>query len=267
MVHELAHGLVARAHRIGVKNTGLVFLGPIIGAFVEPDEKKLRKQNDIKQYSVLAAGSFSNILLALVALLFLSYAFFPLQQAMVEPTGFTFEEYYNESFPAAQINLPPQTLIQGLNGQPLSDFTQFNQKISCFSPGQNITLNTPQKNYSLTLASNPDDPEKPFLGIKNIKNQFAIKKKYTQGFWKITYYSVAWFTGFLRWLFILSLGIGLFNLLPLPIVDGGRMLQGYLSTAKGRKKGERYYRQITLFFLLILLLNLFYPLIKSWFGF
>ena len=73
------------------------------------------------------------------------------------------------------------------------------------------------------------------------------------------YYSLDWLTGFLRWLFLLSLGIGLFNLLPLPIVDGGRMAQVFLHKLKGAEKGEKYYHKISLFFLLVLLLNLFYP--------
>src|SRR3990167_449105 len=84
VVHEFSHGIVARAHNIPVKNTGIVFFGPILGAFVEPDEKKLVKEKDIHQYSVLAAGSFSNILLAVFAVLFLNFAFMPLQEMMVE---------------------------------------------------------------------------------------------------------------------------------------------------------------------------------------
>ena len=72
IVHEFAHGIVARAHNIKVKNTGIVLFGPIIGAFVEPDEQNLSKQSDIKQYSVLAAGAFSNVLLAIVPLILLA---------------------------------------------------------------------------------------------------------------------------------------------------------------------------------------------------
>ena len=111
VVHEFSHGIVARVHKVEVKNTGLVFLGPIIGAFVEPHEEKLRKQSDIAQYSVLAAGSFSNILLAIVALVLLNFVFTPLQQTMVEPTGFTFDAYYGEAYPFAQAGIAPGTLI------------------------------------------------------------------------------------------------------------------------------------------------------------
>lgn len=266
LIHEFAHGIVARVWGIPVKNTGLVFLGPIIGAFVEPEEKKLRKQSDIAQYSVLAAGSFANIILAVLALGVLNYGLGPLQQMMVEPTGFTFEEYYGEAYPAAEIELPPNILITGLDGEKVEDFFQFNEKLSCLSPGEEIILNTQEKDYPLKLGENPDEPGKPFLGIKNIRNEFKTKEKYQGGFGSYGYYLNEWLAGFFRWLFLLSLGIGLFNLLPLPFVDGGRMLQVFLHTFRGEKKGERYYRQIIMFFLLVLLLNFFYPLVKNWLG-
>src|SRR3989344_3752472 len=43
IVHEFAHGVLARAHGIGVKSSGFAFLGPIPAAFVEPDEDSLSK--------------------------------------------------------------------------------------------------------------------------------------------------------------------------------------------------------------------------------
>src|SRR3989344_4208261 len=80
IVHEFSHGIVARAHNVQVKNTGLVFLGPIIGAF-------------------------ANILLAIIAVLLLNFAFAPLETTMTEPTGFTFDSYFNQSYPFAQAGI------------------------------------------------------------------------------------------------------------------------------------------------------------------
>ena len=40
--HEFAHGIFARLNKIKVKTTGFAFLGPILGAFVEPDEKQMQ---------------------------------------------------------------------------------------------------------------------------------------------------------------------------------------------------------------------------------
>ena len=261
VVHEFSHGIVARAHNIQVKNTGLVFFGPILGAFVEPDEKKLRKEQDIVQYSVLAAGSFSNVVLAVVALLFLNFAFMPLQETMVEPAGFSFDDYVEGDFSAEKAGIPPGTIITGINNQKASNFQEFGDELVFHRPGESITVNTAEKDYSITLAANPENEKKPFLGVLNIKNEFDIKEKYESGAGKIVYLLLDWFTGFLRWLFLLSIGIGLFNLLPLPIVDGGRMAQVFLHKLKGPEKGERLYHKVSLFFLLVLLLNLFYPLL------
>ena len=265
LVHEFSHGIVARAHKIPVNNTGIVLLGPIIGAFVEPDEEKLRKEKDIKQYSVLAAGSFSNILLAIVALLLLNFCFAPLQDLMVEPTGFTFDNYDGTNLPFEQAGIVPGTLITGIDGKETLQFQEFSTDLTCLNPGDKIIINTATQSYPLTLGTSPYDPEQGYLGIKEIHNEVAVKEKYEQGIWNVIYNFVDWINGFLRWLFILSLGIGLFNLLPLPIVDGGRMLQVYLHKSKGKEKGEKRYHQIGIFFLLVLLLNLFWPLLSKLF--
>jgi len=263
VVHEFSHGVVARAHKIEVKNTGLVFLGPILGAFVEPNEKKLRAEKDIVQYSVLAAGSFSNIVLAVVALLFLNFAFMPLQETMVTPSGFSFGSHVEGNLPAAQAGLKPGMIITGINDQEISNFQEFNDELTFYRPGESIIVNTAEKDYTVTLAPNPENEKKPFLGVLNIKNEFNIKEKYGSGAGKALYVIVDWLAGFIRWLFLLSMGIGLFNLLPLPIVDGGRMAQVFLHKLKGPERGERLYHKVSLFFLVILLLNLFYPFLAK----
>ncbi len=67
--HEAAHGIFASFFKIKIKSTGFGFLGPFLAAFVEPDEKVLRKRNAKQQLSILAAGSFSNLVFAGIFLL------------------------------------------------------------------------------------------------------------------------------------------------------------------------------------------------------
>src|SRR3989338_2679900 len=202
VVHEFSHGIVARAHNLEVKNTGIVLFGPIIGAFVEPDEKKLRKEKDIKQYSVLAAGSFSNIILAVIALLLLNFAIMPLQQTMIEPTGFTFDDYFGDISPFSQSQIAPGTLIAGIDNKPTSNFQEFNEQLFCAQPGDKVTINSPEKDYTIVLGTNPDDPKRALVGIQSIHNEFEIKERYQQGIGKVFYYALNWFNGFLRWLFL-----------------------------------------------------------------
>jgi membrane-associated protease RseP (regulator of RpoE activity) len=265
LVHEFAHGIVARAHNINVKNTGMVLLGPIIGAFVEPNEKKMSKEKDIVQYSVFAAGPFANIILAVVALVLLNFLFVPLQHGMTEPTGFTFDDYAGEALPFEQAGIMPGTLITGIDKHQVDGFEKFSDRLYCKAAGEEIEINTAENDYPVVLADSPDKPGKGYMGIQNIHNEFEIKEEYSEGVWSSAYYALDWINGFLRWLFLLSLGIGLFNLLPLPIVDGGRMLQITLHKVRGTNKGERSFRKISFFFLLVLLLSLFYPFLSNLF--
>ena len=51
LIHEFAHGVMARAHKLKVEASGVGFFGVILPlipiAFVEPNEKSLRKQKDV----------------------------------------------------------------------------------------------------------------------------------------------------------------------------------------------------------------------------
>ena len=265
VIHEFSHGIVARVHEVSVKNTGIAFFGPIPAAFVEPDEKKLRKETDIIQYSVLAAGSFSNILLAIVAVVVLFAAVVPLQQSMIMEKGFTFDSYVEsktgEKYPFAIAGILPGTRITGLNEAPTNNFNMFAEELAFHHPGDTITVQTNKGQQTIVLAKSPDNPKRSFLGIKEIHDESEVQQEFQQG-WRKVFFSInSWLLHFLRWLYLLSLSIGLFNLLPLPIVDGGRMAQVFLHKLHGSEKGEKRYKQISLFFLLLILLNLLYPLL------
>ena len=77
--HEFSHGIFARNSKIKIKSTGFAFLGPFLGAFVEPDEKNMKKIKKIDQLAILSAGSFANIILTIVFffifIIFFSVAF------------------------------------------------------------------------------------------------------------------------------------------------------------------------------------------------
>ncbi|MCK4649953.1 site-2 protease family protein [Candidatus Pacearchaeota archaeon] len=66
IVHEFSHGIFMRLFRIKIKSTGLVFLGPILGAFVEEKKSTFHKKKKSEQMTVLGAGVFANILMALL---------------------------------------------------------------------------------------------------------------------------------------------------------------------------------------------------------
>jgi membrane-associated protease RseP (regulator of RpoE activity) len=87
--HEFAHGIIARRYNIKIKTTGFGFLGPFLAAFVEPDEKQMLKKSKFQQIAVLSAGTFTNLILAILFFLILS-GFFILTYA---PAGAIFNSY------------------------------------------------------------------------------------------------------------------------------------------------------------------------------
>lgn len=230
IVHEFSHGVVARAHNVPVKSSGFAvfaLLAPVIpAAFVEPDEKKLAKTPEIVQYSVFAAGPMANLVLAF--LLILAFPFVgdmtgstlaPFEEKMTYPVGFTYEILENKSYPAYEAGIPPGILFS-LNGKAIADYSAFYSSVSCLSPGEEVEMETDKGNYSIVLMPRSDNPERGFLGIKPVQNERRISGEYS---WLAPFYY--WLRGFLKWLFLLNLFIGLANLLPLGIVDGGRMLK------------------------------------------
>jgi membrane-associated protease RseP (regulator of RpoE activity) len=55
---------------------------------------------------------------------------------------------------------------------------------------------------------------------------------------------------------LLNLGIGLFNLVPLGPVDGGRMLRLVLHKFFEKKRADKIWKNISVFFLTIILINI-----------
>ncbi len=82
-VHEGAHAILSRIAKVPVLSSGIVLFGILpIGAFVEPDEKKLAKTDRVAQTRVLVAGSTANLFASI--LFFLLFVLFSI---LISKTG------------------------------------------------------------------------------------------------------------------------------------------------------------------------------------
>lgn len=270
IVHEFSHGVVARAHNVPVQSSGFAvfaLLLPVIpAAFVEPDEKKLGKMSDIVQYSVFAAGPMANLVLAFLIVMIFPFAsdmtnstLAPFEEKITTPVGFTYEILENESYPAYAAGVQ-NGILSSIDNKQVEDYSQFYLYASCLEPNQNLLLGTDKGNYSIVTIPNPD-PEKQgkgFIGVKPVQNERRVLSEY--GGVAPIYY---WFRGFIKWLFLLNLFIGLANLLPLGIVDGGRMLQTALHSLFDNKfHAQKLWTFISMLFLGALL----FALLVNYFG-
>jgi len=213
VVHELSHGIVARAEDLPLKSVGLVLLAVIPGAFVEPDEEELEKAPLRSRLRVYGAGSLANVATALIALLIINFAITP----VLQPAGILVSGVLEDG-PAFGV-LQKGDVIIAMDGQQIRDMDSFINFMNTTKPGQLVTLtvlrNGEELNLQLKLGAHPEEPEKGYIGIYPAQHVVS----------KIGYENIVlplFFTFY--WIYVLNIGIGLMNLFPLVPLDGGRML-------------------------------------------
>jgi membrane-associated protease RseP (regulator of RpoE activity) len=219
--HELAHGVSARAEGIGVKQTGLLLLAIIPGAFVEPDEESLKKARRASQARVYAAGSATNIVLALFVLIIMANASGVLSLSYeTTPSGVLISDIVGGS--PADGTLHTWDAIVSINGTMVNNTTGLTQILKSTTPNSTIPLGVIRGGSSLslnfTLGSSPSQANTSYIGI-NTFNYLAPKNSFAP-VWAPFYFS-----GSLSWLYLLSLNIGLINLFPVPSLDGDQLFR------------------------------------------
>ena len=98
-VHEFSHGIFMKFSKIKIKSTGIVFLGPILGAFVEEDKRSFDSKGKFNRLSVLGAGVFANLVTGLIFLL-LAWGLF---HAAYSSNGYMMTDYASTIIPTASI--------------------------------------------------------------------------------------------------------------------------------------------------------------------
>jgi len=134
VAHEFSHGIFMRLFKVKIKSTGLVFLGPILGAFVEEEKSNFEKKKKIEQMTILGAGVFANVILAII--FYGLYATFFLSSFTA--SGYTFNTYAVGVVPVGTI-IGFSNMTSGmvkikttngnfyLSGKAYSQFNKFNK--------------------------------------------------------------------------------------------------------------------------------------------
>ncbi len=260
VVHEFAHGVVALAHGVKVKSSGPAIIGPIFAAFVEPDEEQLKKKSDVVNYSLFAAGTFSNIVLAFVVLFLLSAVFAPVSSAFFPEQGVVLKAV-EPGFPAAAAGLKPGMAIAAINSQPITSSRDAVSALQFVRPNQTVVFGDGSGEFSVVAGAHPKNPQKGYFGIvmeSRVRNQGTA-----------FFSAFSWLQGLLGLLATLSFGIGLANMIPVGPIDGGKMLHLALSKIKGEAKASKTFGRLSLLLLLVILFLLspiFRAILKSVVG-
>ena len=277
--HEGAHGIVARRNKIKLHSTGFAILGviaPILpAAFVEPDEKDLLKKKPWQQIEMYSAGPFANIILFgvffLIFSLLSSYvlapinvAYQPMANVMYSYDSVEFVDYFEKDYSPAYLNsIPVNTTYVKIDGKPIfeSGKNNFEQILSNSKPGDVVSLENENGSiYNVVLSVNPEvlksqnlastqDPG--FLGVtlRYAGEEFSFGNLFKD-------IAIKFMMGLFFWLALLNIGVGLFNLLPMGPLDGGRILLTTFTKFFGEEKGKKLNKIVTwvLFVMFLLLL-------------
>ncbi len=248
IVHEFSHGVLARLHNVPVKSSGFAFLClvfPIVpAAFVEPDERVLRKKPFLSQLSVFAAGPFSNGVFS-VLMLGLFFVLSPVLLSLFVQSGL---EVVSSAGPAFDSGIRSGDVLVSVNN---ASFSSFAALVNSSSSGDALSIGSLDgRVFSAVLGSNPNNASMAYLGVSTMPYLVPT----VSGWFP---HIVKWFAGFVFWLFILNFGIGLFNLLPIGPLDGGRMFQLVcFKLFKKKPTALKVWHLVSLAFFLLILVNL-----------
>ncbi len=252
VVHEFSHGLVARLYDVKVKSSGFAvfsFLLPVIpAAFVEPDEKELAGKRSREQLGVLAAGSFSNLITAGVFFLMFLFIRAPISSAITVSEGIVIREVVDGS-PAFSAGIEKDEKILAVNNVTVNNINEFLEFLIEIKPGDKILLETDKNKYEFAAAENEG---RGYLGLS-----FIPERQYTDDKYGIFGKVLSWFTLLFFWIFVANLGVGLFNLLPMGPLDGGKMF--YLlchGIFKNENLAKKMWIAVGIFCLALILISL-----------
>jgi len=225
VIHEGAHGIVAALEKIKIKTGGFAIFIAMFAGFVEPDEEELEKAKKISKMRVIGAGATSNVIFALVlGVILLTNPFFAM--VLPEPLLSVFYDLPDgvlilsimENSGAEKAGLLANDIITSINNIPIRSPVDF----PSLSPGEiasvSVLRDSQLLNFGVEIMSAPEDPERGLIGIMR-DNSFAYKPIMNFIEWNDPNVSM-----FLLWLWMISFFIGIINMLPLPILDGGKFI-------------------------------------------
>lgn len=293
VVHELAHGILARKIGVKVKSFGLLLLGFFpIGAFTEPDEQELKNAKPKDALLVYAAGPVINLLFALLVFILvfaigiISAGY--ISQVQLQSTDGVYltefsqysglcnlgvkSENYNALDPLfLQLDTNKELFYQSytlkiveFDGNKINNRLDFTKSLSNAIDNNQSNVNlslliqdankTKDIVHSLDLKLNSDNT----LGVKVVESQ---KENYDFSFW---YLLLTFILTTLTWTYLLSFMVGFFNFVPVKLLDGGQMLSlllmemfpKYMKTETKLKTIKIVYWTIGILLLILIAINI-----------
>jgi membrane-associated protease RseP (regulator of RpoE activity) len=177
VLHELAHGIVARSQKIGVKTLGILWCVVPVGAFVEQDDKELLAAPRRTRDRVAAAGVLANFVLAVVFFVALSAVVASSVAPNASGVGIAAVEggsncQQMQGCAAANASLGPGSIVTSLNGTTTTTVAGFEAALALTTPHGTYPITYVPANSAttvfatVTLGVDPSDHSRGFLDVE-----------------------------------------------------------------------------------------------------
>lgn len=265
VVHEFAHGVIAQRWGVKIKSSGFAFASlivPIIpAAFVEPDEKQLNKKEWWQKIAVFGAGSLSNFIFGLLFLFLLVFAVNPVVDSTMEYDGIYFSDVMNQSG-LTNYNISSGLLV-GINGN--NSIEGIETGIQNLSVNQSLDLSIKVddnvETYSINTFAREDNSSMGMIGISGLEYNLVPKDDF-----EYLGDSVVIFSKLMSWLVLLNIAIGIMNLLPFWITDGGQIAYTLFRKYFNEKVSNILFNLISFVTLILIIFTLFPNLLFNLLG-
>jgi membrane-associated protease RseP (regulator of RpoE activity) len=273
VVHEGAHGIIARNRGLKVNSSGMLFFLFIpIGAFVDVDEEQIAKAKPRDSLRVMAGGVAGNVAVALVCLL----------AVLLIVNGLTpvFDGVYiygvSNEMPAEEAGLLPGDVFVSVDNMEISNYDDLNTYLEDKNPGDivQVTVARGEKweehfSTSITLTEYENksfmgvflfDPMEPLVYYRTLTPEsvyvYLLPPSLYSGLVPFSNLLIPFYTHALGaqwhvyaniffWLWFVNVNVAVFNALPIYPLDGGRILNITLKSVLGRRVSEKTISRIT----------------------
>ena len=225
--HELAHGIVSRLEKIPVLSTGILAALVFFGAFVEPDEKEFEKASLMARLRMLASGSSTNLVTALLFLILLTSLFAPSNGILIHETV--------PGGPLDQAGIGRWDVIQAINGTSIVTYANFSTYMARVNPGEIVNITVLHNNVieyrNIATVAAPENKSRAIVGFSRWSDYHPSRLAFEQYVGVNLYWTVSW-------TYLIAFSVAVFNMLPLYPFDGERLAYYPLERLVKKRKRE-----------------------------
>jgi len=276
VVHEGAHGIIARNRGLNVKSSGLLFFLIIpVGAFVDVDEEQLAKAKSKDSLRVMAAGVGANIVVAIICIL----AVLLIVNGLTPVIDGVYIYDVMDGMPAEAAGLLPEDVFVSMDNREIGSYEELKALFEDKNPGDIVQVTVARgemwKDYFSTSITLTESEGRAVMGVTigdlMIEERLSFYQTLTPETFSIyilppafapglvpfsdsliPFYThglgAQWhvFANFFFWLWFVNVNVAVFNALPIYPLDGGRIFDISLKSLLGRRVSERTISRITL---------------------